>query len=94
MCRSKLILNIESLNLILGKALNVNLKVNQLKDLDYMNYCANCSKKNFCIEGIAEMRLTPSLKLTPCILCNDNCLQLSDCGKYDADRVKKFFQFI
>ncbi len=83
--------SIDSENLLLSNRLNINLKTHELKDFQYMNACESCTIKNICTEGIAAMRLTTDMKLQPCLLRNDNSLQLPrDIADY-TDLVKKFF---
>ena len=86
--------SIDSDNILLGNGLNVNLKSNELKNFNYMNICENCSVKHLCTEGIAAMRLTTDMKLQPCLIRPDHCLNLKTCnGNYD-DAVKEYFSNI
>jgi len=66
--------SIDSDNILLGNGLNINLKSHKLSDFDYMNICKNCTEKSLCTEGIAAMRLTTDMKLQPCLIRSDHCL--------------------
>lgn len=54
----------------------VNLKVYQLSQQGYMNSCKNCTKKKYCKEGIAAIRLTAKGDLKPCLFREDNTYDL------------------
>ena len=83
--------SIDSDNILLGNGLNVNLKSNELKGFNYMNICENCSQKHLCTEGIAAMRLTTDMKLQPCLIRSDHCLNLKSYnGDYD-DAIREYF---
>lgn len=86
--------SIDSNNILLGNGLNVNLKSNELKSFNYMNICESCSQKHLCTEGIAAMRLTTDMKLQPCLIRSDHCLNLKPYnGNYD-DAIKEYFSNI
>ena len=77
--------SIDSDNIVLGNGLNVNLKKNELGKFGYMNICESCSQKHLCVEGVAAMRLTTDMKLQPCLIRSDHCLNLQQCnGHYDG----------
>lgn len=86
--------SIDSCNLILKTGLNVNLKVNQLRDFHYMNICDSCPRKSMCIEGIAAMRLTSDFKLRPCLIRNDQYLDLSQADNDEKERIEEYFKHI
>ena len=83
--------SIDSANLLLENGLNINLKNNELKNFDYMNICENCTKKNQCTEGIAAMRLTTDMKLQPCLIKSDHCLDLKQCDADLDQAIKNYF---
>lgn len=88
------IYSIDSDNILLGNGLNVNLKSNELKNFNYMNICEHCSRKHLCTEGIAAMRLTTDMKLQPCLIRSDHCLNLQAYnGNYD-DVIRNYFSNI
>lgn len=86
--------SIDSENLLLENGLNINLKNNELKNFDYMNICENCTKKNLCTEGIAAMRLTTDMKLQPCLIRSDHCLDLKQCNVDLDQAIKNYFDEI
>lgn len=88
------IYSIDSDNILLGNGLNVNLKSNELRNFNYMNICDDCSQRRLCTEGIAAMRLTTDMKLQPCLIRYDHCLNVQTYnGNYD-DAIKEYFSNI
>lgn len=88
------IYSIDSDNILLNNGLNVNLKSNELRNFNYMNICDDCSKRQLCTEGIAAMRLTTDMKLQPCLIRPDHCLNLQNYnGNYD-DAIREYFSNI
>lgn len=86
--------SIDSDNILLGNGLNVNLKKNELGNFEYMNICESCPQKHLCVEGVAAMRLTTDMKLQPCLIRDDHCLDLKPYdGNYD-DIIKEYFSNI
>ena len=86
--------SIDSDNILLDNGLNVNLKSNELRNFNYMNMCDDCSKRQLCTEGIAAMRLTTDMKLQPCLIRSDHCLNLQTYnGNYD-DAIREYFSNI
>lgn len=68
--------SISSKRLYLQNGGIVNLKVNKLSDYRFLKSCLSCSKKEFCKEGIAAIRLTTNGKIKPCLFRNDNMLDM------------------
>ena len=86
--------NLDSDNIVLSNGLNINLKSNKLGTFDYMNICGFCSQKHLCIEGVAAMRLTTDMKLQPCLIRADHCLDLKPYdGNYDSI-IREYFSNI
>ena len=55
----------------------VNLKVSQLNQAMVFNACSDCRKWKYCVEGIKALRLMPSGVLQPCLMREDNVLDLN-----------------
>lgn len=68
--------SITSKRLYLEKGGIINLKINKLSDFNFLNSCSNCSKKEFCKEGIAAIRLTTDGQIKPCLFRDDNRFDL------------------
>lgn len=88
------IYSIDSDNILLSNGLSVNLKSNELKDFNYMNICEKCSQKHLCSEGIAAMRLTTDMKLQPCLIRSDHCLNLKLYNDNYEDAIRGYFSSI
>ena len=86
--------NIDSENIVLGNGLNVNLKKNQLGNFSYMNICEACSQKHLCVEGVAAMRLTTDMKLQPCLIRADHCLNLRPYNGNYENAIREYFNNI
>lgn len=75
----------------------INLKVNQLNESDFLKACQSCSKKPFCIEGISAIRLTTEGIIKPCLFRDDLTYDLlSDIHSKDmneiVERVQKYLE--
>lgn len=68
--------SIDSERLYLSGGGTVNLKVNQLNEIDFLKSCDACDKSMFCKEGISAIRLTNTGWLKPCLFRDDNGLDL------------------
>lgn len=88
------IYSIDSDNILLSNGLNVNLKSNELKNFNYMNICDDCSRRQQCTEGIAAMRLTTNMKLQPCLIRSDHCLDLQPYNGNYGDAIREYFSNI
>ena len=86
--------SIDSKNIVLGNGLNVNLKINELGNFGYMNICESCSQKHLCVEGVAAMRLTTDMKLQPCLIRSDHCLNLQPYNGHYDDAIRDYFNNI
>lgn len=65
----------------------INLKINELRDYDFLNHCEKCYKKEMCKEGIAAIRLTNSGIIKPCLFRDDLDYDLlKDFENYGAEQ--------
>ena len=70
--------SINSIRLTIKGGGTINLKVNQLRDFDFLKHCSNCAKKIICKEGIAAIRLTNDGLIKPCLFRDDLCFDLAN----------------
>ena len=83
--------SINSQNIVLKNGVKVNLKVNSLKNENYLLKCKTCYIKEKCIEGIKAVRLTAEGNIQPCLLRNDNVLSLKEDSKDMANIIEEYF---
>lgn len=76
----------------------INLKVHQLAEQGYMKSCEHCTKKKFCKEGIAAIRLTTKGLLKPCLFREDNTYDIISLIEKPKDEcvtiIKKYFDIL
>lgn len=66
----------------------INLKVNQLNESNFLKACQSCSKKRYCTEGISAIRLTTEGIIKPCLFRDDLTYDLlSDIYNRDMNEV-------
>ena len=70
--------SLPSRRLLLANGCTINLKINQLNTINVFGCCSSCTEKEYCIEGIAAIRVTQDGNIQPCLLRTDNCLALND----------------
>ncbi len=63
--------SIPSKRLILESGGIINLKVNKLRDISFLQSCKSCTKKMICDEGISAIRLTNKGIIQPCLFRDD-----------------------
>ena len=83
--------SINSQNIVLKNGVNVNLKVNSLKNENYLLKCKTCHIKEKCIEGIKAVRLTAEGNIQPCLLRNDNLLLLKEDSNNLVNVIEEYF---
>ena len=83
--------SLPSRELVLNNGVHINLKVNQLNSVGYLNACTECPVKKFCIEGITAVRLSSNNILQPCIFRNDNCFRIDTNDAKASEKLYEFF---
>ena len=82
--------SLPSKRIILENGININLKVTELNKQNVFFSCGSCIFKDRCIEGIKAIRITSDGMLQPCLLRNDNTLDLNCIT--DFDDIKEFLE--
>lgn len=69
--------SLPSKRLTLHNGCVVNLKISQLNKQKIFSACKECEFRSLCVEGIKAIRITNDGLIQPCLLRNDNTLDLS-----------------
>ena len=83
--------SLPSKELVLNNGVHINLKINQLNSVGYLNACSNCPVKKYCIEGITAVRLSSNNTLQPCLFRNDNCFKIDIKDEKSSQKLFDFF---
>lgn len=71
----------------------INLKVNQLNEMDFLEACRSCNNKKYCIEGISAIRLTTDGIVKPCLFRDDLLYDMrSEINRLKIDEVVEHIQ--